>query len=237
MSYLVEGGEMKQRLMLTVSLAALAVNCRVFAQESPAAAPADGVGSLEEIVVTGVRKSLRDALAIKEDQTGVVEVLSSQDIGALPNVTIAETLKHLPGINTTRDRGNDSQAAIGGLGPRMVLGLLNGREIATSEPDRNVRWEIFPSEIVSGVQVFKTSHADLISGGVSGTIDIQTIRPLDYNGPQFVASAGPVFYDGGSHLPDYSTLGYRGSAAYIPRLTSDLALGGGGHLSGPEEWL
>ena len=175
----------------------------------------------QEVVVVGMRKSMRDALSTKRAETGVVEVISSKDIGALPDVTIAETLARLPGLNTTRDRGNDSQAAIRGLGPRMVLGLINGREMASSEPDRNVRWEIFPSEIVSGVEVYKSSEARLVSGGISGTVDIQTIRPLDAR-PQLTVRAGLVAYDGGSSLPNYDTMGYRASGAWVTKITPQL---------------
>ena len=194
------------------------------AETQQPAAPATDADELSEITVTGYRASLRDALEIKRASTGVVEVISSKDIGVLPDVTIAETLARLPGLNTVRDRGNDSQAAIRGLGPRMVLGLINGREMASSEPDRNVRWEIFPSEIVSGVQVYKSSQADLVSGGISGTVDIQTLRPLDYDGPNLTFRAGPSYYDGGTELPDQDQVGYRASGAYVAEFTPNLGL-------------
>jgi TonB-dependent receptor len=190
------------------------------ATDAAAVAPTDN----QEVVVVGMRKSMRDALATKRAEPGVVEVVSSKDIGVLPDVTIAETLDRLPGLNVTRDRGNDSQAAIRGLGPRMVLGLINGREMASSEPDRNVRWEIFPSEVVSGVEVYKSSEAKLVSGGISGTVDIQTIRPLDYRGPALTLRAGPVYYDGGTSLPNYDGLGYRASGAWVTKLTPTLGL-------------
>lgn len=178
----------------------------------------------QEVVVVGVRKSLRDALDVKRHQAGIVEAISSKDIGALPDVTIAEELNRLPGVTATRDRGNDSQASIRGLGARMVLGTVNGREVASSEPDRNVRWEIFPSEVISGASVYKSSEAKLISGGISGTVDLQTIHPLDYKGPSFVLRAGPVYYDGGSAFPDYDGLGYRASASFVHKFTPDLAI-------------
>jgi TonB-dependent receptor len=187
-----------------------------------AASPKNEV--VEEVVVTGYRASLRDALEVKRASLGVVEAISSQDIGVLPDVTIAETLARLPGLNTVRDRGNDSQAAIRGLGPRMVLGLLNGREMASSEPDRNVRWEIFPSEIVSGVQVYKSSQADLVSGGISGTVDIQTLRPLGYEGPALTFRVGPSYYDGGTSLPDQDSVGYRASGAYVTEFSQNVGL-------------
>jgi len=191
------------------------------AQSAPpqaAKAPSDTT----EVVVVGIRKSLRDAIQSKRAATGVVEVISSKDIGALPDVSIAETLNTVPGVNTSRDRGNDSQASIGGQGPRLVLGLLNGREMASSEPDRNVRWEIFPSEIVSGVTVYKSSEANLATGGISGTIDVTTIRPLDYSGPSLTVRAGPVLYDGGKAFPGFNGLGDRFSGAYVTKLTPQL---------------
>jgi TonB-dependent receptor len=181
------------------------------AQEAPAAAPP----VLEEVVVSGLRASLREALEVKMNSDLVVDAISSEDIGQLPDVTIAESINRLPGINATRDRGNDSQAVVRGLGARLVLGTVNGREVASSEPDRNVRWEIYPSEVVSGVQVYKTQSADLIAGGVAGTINISTIQPLDYTGPAFVVRGGPVYYESGADIPNYEPWGYRGSASFV----------------------
>jgi TonB-dependent receptor len=171
--------------------------------------------SVDEVVITGVRGSLKEALTVKREADKVVEAISADDIGQMPNVTIAESIARLPGVNATRDRGNDSQAVVRGLGPRLVLGTINGREVATSEPDRNVRWEIYPSEVVSGVQVYKSQSADLIAGGVAATINISTVSPLDYRGPAFVVSAGPVYYDKGKDLPDYDPWGYRVSGSHV----------------------
>ncbi|MDP1631699.1 MAG: TonB-dependent receptor [Caulobacter sp.] len=170
---------------------------------------------MDELVITGIRNSLKQALTVKREADKVVEVISADDIGQMPDVTIAESIARLPGINATRDRGNDSQAVVRGLGPRLVLGTINGREVATSEPDRNVRWEIYPSEVVSGVQVYKSQSADLIAGGVAATINISTLSPLDYRGPAFVARGGPVYYEKAADLPDYDPWGYRGSASWV----------------------
>src|SRR5262245_43171982 len=122
---------------------------------SPALAQDPPATTEEEVVVTGIRGSLRDAIAVKRDAPRVMEARSSDDIGQLPDVTIAESLVRLPGLNGSRDRGNASQASIRGLGPRLVFGLVNGRETASSESDRNIRWEIYPSEVVNGVEVYK----------------------------------------------------------------------------------
>lgn len=216
---------MINRLMMSAALTALTtalVAGSASAQTAPAA-PAATSDESTVVVVTGTRKSLRDALATKRAATGIIEALSSKDIGALPDVTIAESLARLPGINTTRDRGNDSQATIRGLGSRFVLGTVNGREVATSEPDRGVRWEIYPSEVVSGVVVAKSSEARLISGGIAGTVDIQTIRPLDYRGPALTLRVGPTYYEGGNAFPGYDGLGNRGSLSYVAKVSPNLA--------------
>jgi TonB-dependent receptor len=196
------------------------------AKDTTSGGSGNGDNAVSEVVVTGVRASLSDALQQKRASPLIVESISSKDIGELPDVTIAEELNRLPGVNTTVDRGNASQASIRGEGPRLVLGLVNGREVASSEPDRNVRWEIFPSEAVGGVTVYKTQSADLIAGGVAGTIDIHTVRPLDYSGSDFVIRAGPVYYDG-PKLPNYDPWGYRAAVEGVHKFndTFGVALG------------
>jgi TonB-dependent receptor len=183
----------------------------------------------ETVTVTGIRKSMRDSLIMKQSTDLVTDDISSKDIGSLPDITIAEELNTLPGVNGTRDRGNESQATVRGLGPRLVLGLVNDREIASSEPDQNIRWEIFPSEIVSGVQLYKTQSADMISGGIAGVVNINTLRPLDYDGPTFTLRAGPQYDDEATKLPgNYSPWGLRASGAWIDQLTSNFAISLGG---------
>ncbi|ESQ84171.1 hypothetical protein AEAC466_10515 [Asticcacaulis sp. AC466] len=211
-------------LSIKTSDGASAVIVRADTAEAAATpAAAEAAADPQEVVVVGMRKSLRDALDVKRRATGIVEAVSSKDIGALPDVTIAETLNRLPGVMAARDRGNDSQASIRGLGARMVLGTVNGREVASSEPDRNVRWEVYPSEVIAGASVYKSSEARLISGGISGTVDLQTIRPLDYKGPSVVVRAGPVYYDGGSAFPGYDGTGYRASASFVHKFSDQFA--------------
>jgi iron complex outermembrane recepter protein len=180
--------------------------------------------NIETVVVTGVRGSLRDSLAAKKISPLVTDNISTKDIGQLPDVTIAEELNRLPGVNTTRDRGNASQAAVRGLGPRLVFGLVNGREVASSEPSQDVRWEVYPSEVLSGAQVYKTQSPELIPGGIAATIDIRTISPLDYDGPSINMRVGPTYNEEGADLPHYDPWGLRASGAYISHITSNLAI-------------
>jgi iron complex outermembrane recepter protein len=179
---------------------------------------------LDEVIVTGERQALRDSILMKENTDLISDSISTAEIGQLPDVTIAEELNRLPGVNTTRDRGNASQASIRGLGPRLVLGLVNGREVASSEPSQDLRWEIYPSEVLSGAQIYKTQDASLVPGGIAATVDIRTLSPLDYHGPTFSLRAGPTYNDEGSHLPHYNGLGYRGSAGYVGHINDDFAV-------------
>ena len=184
---------------------------------------ADNSDVLQEVVVTGVREALRDSISTKRNSDEIGDNISTKDIGQLPDVTIAEELNRLPGVNTTRDRGNASQASVRGLGPRLVLGLVDGREVASSEPSQDLRWEIYPSELLSGAQVYKTQDASLVPGGIAATVDIRTISPLDYHGPEYSFRAGPTYNDESKGLPDYSGVGYRGSAGVIKHITDDVA--------------
>ena len=201
-------------------------NVMLIAQQTDEATPQVGAGggadegaavsgAIEEITVMGIRRALKDALEVKRSSEHVVDALSLEDIDALPNVTIAEALVRLPGVNGTRDRGNQSQATIRGLGPRMVLGTVNGREVASSEPSRNIRWEQYPSELISQVQVYKTQSADLTAGGIAGTVDLETVAPLDYDGPKYTFNGVGAYYGGGDGIPDYSQWGNKLSGSLV----------------------
>jgi TonB-dependent receptor len=185
-------------------------------------APSDQ--KLEEVIVMGAREALRDSIIMKQNTDLVSDSISTKEIGQLPDVTIAEELNRLPGVNTTRDRGNASQASVRGLGPRLVLGLVDGREVASSEPSQDLRWEIYPSEILSGAQIYKSQDASLVPGGIAATVDIRTLQPLDYHGPAFSLRAGPTYNDEGKDLPHYNGLGYRGSAGYVGHINDDFAV-------------
>ena len=192
------------------------------AQEKPAAGTDAEV--MNEVVVTGMRQSMRDSVIMKQSSDLITDNISTADIGQLPDVTIAEELNRLPGVNTTRDRGNASQAAVRGLGPRLVFGTVNGREVASSEPSQDVRWEIYPSEVLSGAQVYKSQDATLIPGGIAATIDIRTISPLDHKGSTFSFRGGPTYNEGAEDLPHYDPVGFPGSAGYVGHINDDFAI-------------
>lgn len=203
---------------LLFAIGMLSINA-VQAQQTPPATD----DSAEEIVITGIRASLEKAISVKQENTHVMEALSLEDINATPAVTIAEALVRLPGVNGARDRGNESQAAIRGLGPRMVFGTVNGREVASPEPGRAIRYEQYPSELMSSVEVYKTQSADLVEGGIAGSINLKTISPLSYNGPEATIRGGYQQNEGGEDIPGYDTLGNRFSASFVHKFSDEFA--------------
>ena len=185
---------------------------------------AENDNALEEVVVTGMRANLQESIQVKRADDLIVEAIAADSMGKLPNVTVAESLVRLPGVNGARDRGNESLATVRGLGPRMTMGTVNGREIASSEPTRAVRWEVFPTEVVSTVKVYKTQSADLIAGGIASTIDISTVNPLGVTDSAFVATGGPVYYDAGEDVPGYSPWGNRMGLSWVGELNENLGV-------------
>ena len=97
----------------------------------------------------------------------------------------------------------------------MVLGTVNGREVASSEPSRNIRWEQYPSELISGAQVYKTQSADLTAGGIAGTVNLETVEPLEYDGPRYTFNGVGAWYEGGKDIPDYNQWGNKLSGSLV----------------------
>ena len=113
----------------------------------------------EVITVRGFGNTLTRSLQYKKLADSTVEIISTDDLGQLPDVTITDALARLPGIAADRDRGNASQISIRGMGPRLNLATMNGREIVSGEPSRSVRYEQFPAELISSVEVYKSPLA------------------------------------------------------------------------------
>lgn len=134
----------------------------------------------QEVVVTGFRSSLRSAIQQKRSSDQIIESISAEDIGKLPDNSIAESIARLPGVTAQRLNGRDSVISIRGLAPDFTTTLLNGREQVTTGDNRSAEFDQYPSELISGVVVYKTPEAGLVGQGLAGTVDLRTIRPLDY---------------------------------------------------------
>ncbi|MDZ4046850.1 MAG: TonB-dependent receptor plug domain-containing protein, partial [Pseudoxanthomonas sp.] len=138
---------------------------------------------LDTVVVTGIRRGIESAISVKRDSTSIVEAVSAEDIGKLPDVSIGESIGRLPGLAAQRVAGRAQVISVRGLSPDFSTTLLNGREMVSTGDNRSVEFDQYPSELVAGVTVYKTPDAGLIGQGLSGTIDMQTVRPLSFDAP------------------------------------------------------
>lgn len=192
------------------------------AQAAPAAAsPAAGDGLLEEIIVSGFRQSIQASIEQKRNATQIVEVITAEDIGKLPDNSIAESLARLPGLAAQRIDGRAQSVSLRGLGPDFTTTLLNGREQVTTGNNRSVEFDQYPAEISSGVAVYKTSQSNVIGQGLAGTVDLKTIRPLDYKERVLALSARGEYVTNGKLNSDSDEYGYRFSGTYVDRFAND----------------
>jgi iron complex outermembrane receptor protein len=176
---------------LTTSALALAA-APALAQDTPPAQEAQGE-EVDEIVVTGLRASMASAQAIKQNTDQLVDSVTAVDIGRLPDVNIAEALQRISGIQISRNFGEGSGIAIRGL--TQVRSELNGRDIFSANGGRGLSWEEVGSDLLAGVDVYKNPNAELVEGGLGGTINLRTRKPFDSQGRVLSATAGYNKYD------------------------------------------
>ena len=167
------------------------------------------------IIVTGIRQSIQSSLDAKRNATSIVEVITAEDLGLLPDLSIADTLARLPGVTAQRVRGRSQQVSIRGLGPDFSLALLNGREVVSAGNNRGIEFDQFPSELIGTGIVYKTGDAQLAAIGIAGAVDLRTVKPLDTAKRQITVSGTYTINDQGSLNPDFGADGYRFFASYI----------------------
>jgi iron complex outermembrane recepter protein len=187
-----------------------------FAQD---AAPAEE--EEDAIVVSGFRASLENAVNEKKNNDQIVESVSAEDIGKLPDASIGESIARLPGVTSQRLSGRANVISIRGLGPDFSQSLLNGREQTSTGDARAVEFDQYPSEIVSQVVVYKSPTASLVGQGLVGTIDIRTIRPLDYGKQVLAVGARGSYADLGKLNAGSKDLGYRVNATFVDQFADD----------------
>jgi TonB-dependent receptor len=180
------------------------------------------------VTVTGIRRAIEDAIAVKRESTGIVEAISSEDIGKLPDVSIAESLARLPGLSAQRVNGQAQSISIRGTSGDLSTALLNGREQVTTSSDRTVEYDQYPSELINAVTVYKTGDASVIGQGLSGTVDLQTIKPLSLRERTVTVNVRGEKNSKGEISPGSPDTGSRVSASYIDQFadrTIGIAIG------------
>ncbi|HLP01944.1 MAG TPA: TonB-dependent receptor [Opitutaceae bacterium] len=200
-----------------------------FAQSQPAAEPdrtgASGSDSelvvLEKFTVTGAfMGSLVAAAEGKQASARITEIIAAEDIGKLPDVSIAEAIARLPGLAAQRVGGRAQVISMRGLAPDFATTLLNGREQVSTGDNRAVEFDQYPSELIGSVAVYKTPDASLVGQGLSGTLDLQTVKPFSFAHRTVAMNARYEMNSLGSLGSDSEDTGYRLSATYIDQFAN-----------------
>ncbi|MGI4719709.1 MAG: TonB-dependent receptor [Janthinobacterium lividum] len=195
---------------------AAAVTVFLVGLASPAFAQAQGQGQAEgdmpqTVVVTGVRAALEQSLRQKRNADSIVEVVTAEDIGKMPDKNVADAIQRLPGVNTQSSAGGEGgfgendRVSLRGTSPSLQQTLFNGHAISTGDwfvlnqfggnVGRSSSFSLLPSELVGSVVVQKSPTADLVEGGVSGAINVITRRPLDFRQPLTVEGSIQANYN------------------------------------------
>lgn len=178
-------------------LACLIYHSAVSAAELADNAAADGSAE-EEIVIQGIRGGLDRALNVKRSADSVVDAISAEDVGQYPDVNIAESIQRISGVQINRVRGEGRSVNIRGLPANFTQTTLNGRILPNASGDsagsRTFDFSILPPEFVRTLSVYKSPTADLQEGGLAGTVDIRTPRPLDI-GKRVISGSAQAQYE------------------------------------------
>jgi iron complex outermembrane receptor protein len=156
----------------------------LFAQDE-----AGNEGAIEEVVVTGMRASLEDALNKKRESDAVMDAISSEDIGKLPDDNIGEALQRITGVSLDREAGEGKGVSVRGLGEGLSMVTINGQKMASTEGSRGFNFSVLDASMVSALEVWKSPIARQDEGAVGGTINIVTRGPLDYKSTRVNLSA------------------------------------------------
>ena len=157
------------------SVLAMTMAQPAFAQTSDAASTSE-----DEVVAVGTRQVIQDAIALKRNNTQIVDGLSADEIGDIPALSIGEALENITGVASHRENGGATEVSIRGLGPFLSSTVVNGRAATNGSGDRSVNFSQFPSELINKLAVFKTQDATQIEGGVAGQIQLETVKPLEF---------------------------------------------------------
>lgn len=204
-------------------LALFAANSALAANEnSTNQSPDTQAEALEIIEVRGFSRSLIQSLNQKRFSDTVSEQISADDLGALPDISMADALTRLPGISAVRTGGQAAQINIRGLSGGFVFSTLNGREQVSTSGSRSIEFDQYPSELISSAAVYKSPKASLIEGGVAGTVELETASPLNNDQKhKFVANVRGMYNDRASEVSDATEFGDRISFSYQGKYLDD----------------
>lgn len=170
-------------------------------QTNPSSPP-PSVDEPDDVVVTGIRRSLSAAADLKRGASIIQDSITSEDLGKFPDSNVAESLQRIPGVSIDRNGGEGQFITVRGFGPRFNTVLINGRTFASDNTGREFSFDLLAAELISGADVYKSSQANVQDGGIGATINVKTARPLDIAGFRGIASAkGQYEVNAGSVQP------------------------------------
>lgn len=177
--------------ILTLSFLALSINTALANEQEPD----ETENEIEVITVKGYLGSVKKSILSKKMADTIVDTIESEDLGKFPDTNIAESLQRVTGISIDRNGGEGSKVTVRGLGPEFNVATLNNRILPNPDGSRSFSFDILASEMVSGVDVFKTSKAELADGGIGAVIDVRTLKPLDLEEGFSGAASAKAMYD------------------------------------------
>lgn len=151
--------------------------------------------NIEKIEVRGLRASMKASINAKRFSDAVVDAVTAEDIGKFPDGDVGESLARIPGVTVNRQFGQGQQVSIRGASSQLTRTLLNGHSVASTgwfdqqAIDRSFNYSLLPPEMVSGIEVYKSSQADITEGGIGGTVIVKTRKPLDLDANTVFLSA------------------------------------------------
>jgi len=206
--------------MLSCGLLALSGN--VYAEEAKKAEEKKADEEIEVIQITGFRRSVIESLNQKRFADTVSEQLSADDLGGLPDVSMADALTRLPGVSAVRTGGQAAEINIRGMSGGFISTTLNGREQVSTSGQRSVEFDQYPSELISQAAVYKSPKVSLIEGGVAGTVELKTASPLQNEKEHSLnVNARGMYNDLASDVPDATSTGHRFSISYQGKFMDD----------------
>src|SRR5690349_22458988 len=172
----------------------------------------NAASEVEEVVVTGFRASLKNAVELKKTSAVMKDAINAEDIADFPDANLAESLQRLPGVALDRDNGEGRGITVRGLSADFTRVRLNGLETLStaaasdsgSAPNRGRGFDfnVFASDLFSSLEVRKTASASTDEGSLGATVDLVTGKPLDYKGTKVAMSLEDAYYEnGGTHNP------------------------------------
>ena len=197
------------------------------AQDTPpdedAAAASEALADEDIIVVRGeIAQQIENSLETKRSLDVIGDAIVGEEVGDLPDLSVAETLERIVGVTSDRFKGGASELSVRGLGAFLGASFLNGREVTSGSDGRDVNYGQFPSELINGAIVYKSQEASFIEGGVSGLIELQTLRPLDYGKSRIQISGLAGYSDYEDRVVGGDPVSYRLTGSLVEQFETGL---------------